>query len=55
MVSDEHGAQPAPPGVLAGSWQAMLFLGALTLIVGITVSFHPTGSLNVLAACSASL
>jgi uncharacterized membrane protein HdeD (DUF308 family) len=26
-----------------------LFLGALTLILGIIVSFHPTGSLNVLA------
>jgi uncharacterized membrane protein HdeD (DUF308 family) len=49
MVSDEHGAQPAPPGVMAGSWQAMLFLGVLTLILGIIVSFHPTGSLNVLA------
>jgi uncharacterized membrane protein HdeD (DUF308 family) len=27
----------------------MLFLGVLTLIVGITVSFRATGSLNVLA------
>ena len=26
-----------------------MFLGALTLIFGIIVSFHPTGSLNVLA------
>ncbi len=26
-----------------------MFLGALTLILGIIVSFHPTGSLNVLA------
>ena len=49
MVSDEDGAQPAPPGILAGSWQAMLSLGVLTLILGIIVSFHPTGSLNVLA------
>jgi uncharacterized membrane protein HdeD (DUF308 family) len=49
MVSDEHGGQPAPPGVMAGSWQAMLFLGVLTLVLGIIVSFHPTGSLNVLA------
>jgi uncharacterized membrane protein HdeD (DUF308 family) len=49
MVSDEDGAQPAPAGVLAGSWQAMLFLGVLTLVLGIIVSFHPTGSLNVLA------
>ncbi len=50
MASDRYGAQPsAPPGVLAGTWQATLFLGALTLILGIIVSFHPTGSLNVLA------
>ena len=49
MVSDEYGTPPAPPGILAGSWQATLFLGVLTLILGIIVSFHPTGSLNVLA------
>jgi uncharacterized membrane protein HdeD (DUF308 family) len=49
MVSDEQGAQPASPGVMAESWQAMLFLGVLTLILGVIVSFHPTGSLNVLA------
>ena len=49
MVSDEYGAQPAPSGVMAGSWQATLFLGVLTLILGLIVSFHPTGSLNVLA------
>jgi uncharacterized membrane protein HdeD (DUF308 family) len=34
---------------MARTWQATLFLGALTLILGIIVSFHPTGSLNVLA------
>jgi uncharacterized membrane protein HdeD (DUF308 family) len=49
MVSDDYGAQPAPPWVMAWSWQATLFLGVLTLILGIIVSFHPTGSLNVLA------
>ena len=49
MVSGEYGTPPAPPGLLAGTWQATLFLGVLTLILGIIVSFHPTGSLNVLA------
>ena len=50
MVSDEYGTQPAPPpGAMARSWQATLFLGVLTLILGLIVSFHPTGSLNVLA------
>ena len=50
MVSDQYGTPPPPPpGVMAGMWQATLFLGVLTLILGIIVSFHPTGSLNVLA------
>ena len=50
MVSGEYSTPPPPPpGVLARTWQATLFLGVLTLILGIIVSFHPTGSLNVLA------
>ena len=50
VVSDDYAAPPpAPPGVLAGTWQATLFLGVLTLILGVIVSFHPNGSLNVLA------
>ena len=31
------------------SWQATLILGALTLVLGLIVSFHPTGSLNAIA------
>jgi uncharacterized membrane protein HdeD (DUF308 family) len=50
VVSGGYGAPPPPPpGVMAGTWQAALFLGVLTLILGVIVSFHPTGSLNVLA------
>ena len=49
VVSDEYAPPPPPPGVLARTWQATLFLGVVTLILGIIVSFHPTGSLNVLA------
>ncbi len=50
VVSDGYGTpSPPPPGVMAGTWQATLFLGVLTLILGVIVSFHPTGSLNVLA------
>ena len=41
MAADDYDAEPAPPAALAGSWQAMMFLGALTLILGIIVSFHP--------------
>jgi uncharacterized membrane protein HdeD (DUF308 family) len=49
MISDEYGTEPSSPAVMAATWQATLVLGALTLILGIIVSFHPTGSLNVLA------
>jgi uncharacterized membrane protein HdeD (DUF308 family) len=39
-----------PPGLLmAQSWQATIAVGAVTLILGIIVSFHPSGSLNVVA------
>ena len=34
---------------MAQSWQATLVLGVLTLILGIIVSFHPSGSLNFVA------
>jgi uncharacterized membrane protein HdeD (DUF308 family) len=49
MTSTDHDVQPAPGLVLAASWQATLVLGVLTLILGIIVSFHPSGSLNVVA------
>ncbi len=49
MAADDYGTEPAPPAMLGGSWQAAMFLGAMTLILGLIVSFHPTGSLNVVA------
>lgn len=49
MVSDGYDAEPSPSAMMAGSWQAGILLGALTLILGIIVAFHPTGSLNVIA------
>jgi uncharacterized membrane protein HdeD (DUF308 family) len=49
MAYGGYDTQPASPSVLAASWQATLILGALTLILGIVVSFHPSGSLNVVA------
>jgi uncharacterized membrane protein HdeD (DUF308 family) len=49
VVSDEYGAQPPLSGLMARTWQATVVLGALTLILGIIVSFHPTGSLNAVA------
>ncbi|HBW21597.1 MAG TPA: hypothetical protein DEH11_22605 [Actinobacteria bacterium] len=49
MASGDYGEQPSSPMVVARGWQATLTLGVLTLILGIVVSFHPTGSLNVVA------
>ena len=49
MVADDYGGEPTPPAMLTGSWQAAMFLGTVTLILGLIVSFHPTGSLNVIA------
>ena len=49
MASGEYGTQPSPASALGASWQATLVLGVLTLILGVIVSLHPTGSLNVVA------
>jgi uncharacterized membrane protein HdeD (DUF308 family) len=49
MASGEYDAQPPDPSVFATSWQVTLILGVLSLVLGIIVSFHPTGSLNVVA------
>ncbi len=49
MEPEEPGAQQSPAGMVAASWQATLFLGVVTLILGLIVSFHPSGSLNVIA------
>jgi uncharacterized membrane protein HdeD (DUF308 family) len=49
MTSVDYDVQPARASVLAASWQATLVLGVLSVILGIIVSFYPTGSLNVLA------
>jgi uncharacterized membrane protein HdeD (DUF308 family) len=49
MIADQDSDQPLPLMIMPGSWQVGVFLGALTLILGLVVSFHPTGSLNVIA------
>jgi len=35
--------------VAASTWHTTLFLGVATVILGLIVSFHPSGSLNVIA------
>ncbi len=49
MESADYDSPPAPGLLMAQSWQATVILGAVTLILGIVVSFHPGGSLNVVA------
>jgi uncharacterized membrane protein HdeD (DUF308 family) len=48
MQPEEPGSEPAAL-VAASTWQATLFIGVVTLILGLIVSFNPSGSLNVIA------
>jgi uncharacterized membrane protein HdeD (DUF308 family) len=48
METEESGPGRLGPGVI-GAWQTMLVVGIVTLILGLIVSFHPSGSLNVIA------
>ena len=50
MADEEFGADQFPAALVAASgWQATLFIGVVTLILGIIVTAHPSGSLNVIA------
>ena len=49
MESGDYDPPLAPGLLLAQSWQVTVILGAVTLILGLIVSFHPGGSLNVVA------
>jgi len=49
MQTQEPSLQSPSAAMMARSWQASLFLGIVTLILGIIVAAHPTGSLNVIA------
>ena len=50
MADDEFGADQFPAAMVAASgWQATLFIGVVTLILGIIVTARPSGSLNVIA------
>jgi len=49
MELDEAGQDLPAALAAARAWQATLFLGVVTLILGLIVSVHPSGSLNVIA------
>ena len=51
-MEPERSAQAPRPDIAgwpALGWQASLFIGAASVILGLIVAFHPTGSLNVIA------
>jgi uncharacterized membrane protein HdeD (DUF308 family) len=49
METDELDTGQPLALAVAGSWQSTLFLGVVTLVLGLIVSFNPTTSLNVIA------
>jgi uncharacterized membrane protein HdeD (DUF308 family) len=49
MQLEEPGTGLPPAFAAASAWQTTLFLGVVTVILGLIVSFHPSGSLNVIA------
>jgi len=49
MTSDEYDSAAAQTRFVTSAWQAGLFLGVVTLILGLIVALHPSGSLNVIA------
>ena len=49
MEPDESGTQWPPAFSMAATWQVTLLVGVITLILGLIVAFHPSGSLNVIA------
>jgi len=49
MQPEEPGSQ-LPSGFSAATgWQAMVFAGVVTVILGLIIALHPSGSLNVIA------
>jgi uncharacterized membrane protein HdeD (DUF308 family) len=49
MRPDEPGTKQPLALAMADSWQTTLFLGIVTLVLGLIVSFYPAASLNVVA------
>ena len=49
MQPEEPGSQLPPAFAASTGWQAMVFVGVVTVILGLIISLHPSGSLNVIA------
>jgi len=49
MQPDEPGTDFPPAFGAIGAWQTTLIVGIVTLVLGLIVAFHPSGSLNVIA------
>jgi len=49
MQPEEPGPQLPPAFAASTGWQAMVFVGIVTVILGLIISLHPSGSLNVVA------
>jgi uncharacterized membrane protein HdeD (DUF308 family) len=49
MQPEEPGPQLPPAFAASTGWQAMVFVGIVTVILGLVISLHPSGSLNVIA------
>ena len=49
MQQQESGTEWPPEVAVIGAWQTTVLIGVVTLILGLIVSFHPSGSLNVIA------
>ena len=49
MEPEEPGPQLPPAFAASTGWQAMVFVGIVTVILGLIIALHPSGSLNVIA------
>jgi uncharacterized membrane protein HdeD (DUF308 family) len=49
MQPEEPSSRLPPAFSAAAGWQAMVFVGVVTVILGLIVALHPSGSLNVIA------
>ena len=49
MQMEQPGTDLPPAIGIARAWQTTIFIGVITLILGLIVSFHPSTSLNVVA------